>query len=254
MNYTTLSSIENVPVKRIPTGIPALDKLFGLSDNYAGLPLGGISILAGSAGSGKSRTAIAISSFVNNYDKVLYFQLETNLTAFKSWTNNSIKNPNNYFVSEETNPDKQIEIIRQINPKLVIIDSVNRVDKATNPAAVKGIMDKYIEITKETMCHMMLIGQLGSDKKVRGSLDWTFLPDVVVKLSKSKIDEKIINEYRKKLSSPEKVNFDNHVELQRKEVAKRFIVEIPEKNRYGQTGNWIVLQHEENGVKFISSN
>jgi hypothetical protein len=107
--------------------------------------------------------------------------------------------------------------------------------------------------TKDINCHIMLIGQLGSDKKVRGSLDWTFLPDIVIKLSKAKLDEKVLFDFRKKLSDNEKIKFDFHLANQRKENEKRFVFEIPEKNRYGKTGDWCIFQHEDNGIKFISS-
>jgi predicted ATP-dependent serine protease len=59
MNYLPLNLVQDIPVQRIITGISAIDSMLG-----GGLPLGAISMMAGSAGTGKSRTAINISSFI----------------------------------------------------------------------------------------------------------------------------------------------------------------------------------------------
>lgn len=257
--FQTLSQIATTPVERISTRIPDLDRFFGKTDygfcvGY-GLPRGGIVMLAGTAGVGKSRLVGEIAANINSDGlKVVVFQGEARLSAFKGWgCNTRVRRPDQYLVSDCKNPAEQVEAIRQTRPDLVIIDSVNVLENC-NYSDVKGIMESYIKVVGEVNCAMILIGQLDDKGKVRGSLDWTFLPDIVCLVQRVKTDKKKIAAVKKKLPKDKWEAFDKALEKEEEAHKNDFSVSIPQKNRYGTSGVEVIFTHVPTGVNYVSGN
>lgn len=274
-NLHTLSSIKSEEIRRISTGIYFLDMVFGDNglkygvdkDFEAGIPEGSVTMLVAQAGAGKSRLTIEIASNINYYgEKVLAFQLEARPSDFKGWTKNKITNPDNFYVSSERDYKKQIELIKQVKPKIAIIDSVNKYN--CNYNEVSDIVDALQSCARETRTAIILVGQLdeNTNGKVRGSQDWSFLPDIIVHITKSMKNEKdFIQDYfdiMKKQSFEMKIKINsqirNGVEVLAKSKYKEyaneqrgvFLVSIPNKNRFGQTGRSCTMRHTEEGVEY----
>ena len=100
-NVKRLSEIEASPLQRCVTGFEELDWIYGYSvfSNRTewGLPQGKISLWAGQCGVGKSRLCIDVAKNIAKSHvgaKVLYFQTESPLSDFASWTTDTASYPN----------------------------------------------------------------------------------------------------------------------------------------------------------------
>lgn len=280
MNVFSLDNIQIHPTDRISTGFAMLDVLLGRTgdindpDSSYGAVRGTQILLAGASGCGKSRLSIDIASNMN-YDglKVLYFQLEANLSDFKAWTKGKIANTSNFFVSEEKDYKKQADIIKELKPDIVIVDSVNKYE--VHHSKVGEVVDTLQGAAREVYCVNFLIGQLdmkgGKKMEVRGSQDWVFLVDVVLHAYKHEISFKehkeamtdamkreAINLYQEGLTDKPTTNaaqrtamdltIKDTYEEAKNSTRGQFIVAIPEKNRFGSVGSDVLFQHDDQGV------
>ena len=267
MNVLPLNEIKSEGIVRTSTGMPELDKILGISeDGTSGMADGSLIMLAGTAGTGKSRLAIEIGTNLNRVGhSTLTFQLEVTPSDFKGWTKNKVANPSNFFVSPERDRRKQIEIIKNIRPKFVIVDSVNRYDVSYNEVA--ELIDEIQDCARETGAIVLMIGQLdkkGNKMMVRGSQDWTFLPDVVVLVYKDLMTEKEnTKKYMddlKALCLEKGIKATPKCRMKTELLAKKayedyikcntssFVVAIPDKNRFGRAGGKCVMRHTDEGV------
>ena len=245
--YYNLNEIDSTPINRKFTGFDELDWLYGYTEvpedsslAIWGLPDGKISLWAGGGGVGKSRLAIEIAkSIVNQYsgiDKVLYFQNEVDLTTFANWIKGGIRpeNINNFFVSDSVILDEQLKVIKEIHPKLIIVDSINMIREygSGSEKNIKLIIEGdgeqsgYRGICKSLpFSHIIFLSQLNKDGEARGS---TVLPHLV----------------------------DTVINLEKLEIANQFMVKVGSKHRYGRTGDefFTVWEHHDGGVKCLSKN
>ena len=118
---------------------------------------------------------------------------------------------------------------------------------------------------------ILMIGQLdkkGNKMMVRGSQDWTFLPDVVLLVYKDAMSEKeVLKKYMDRIKivaarTGKKIKPGHRIEaeVKAKEFYKdylknndgTFVVAVPDKNRFGRTGGIATMKHTENGVEAFS--
>jgi len=234
-NYLSIAQIKQEPVRRIPCGIPELDWLYGLSKSPGfktawGIPVGKLSLWAGAAGIGKSRGAIELAkSIVGQGYKILYFQLEADLSTFGNWVRKGdISNPNNFLVSDAKSLAEMLTIIQQAKPKVVFIDSINMINEFGNGTSkdIKLIIEgdnkqngfKYI--CNELRVHAIFLGQLNKDGEAKGSSTMPHLVDIVFNI--------------------EPLGIDGY-----------FVIRVGSKHRYGRTGEQYVTywEHIEEGVR-----
>lgn len=251
-SYVNIDDIPDMEVSRILTSYSRLDKLFG-----GGLPLSGVSLFAGEGGTGKSRLSLEIASYVNRCDmKVMYFQLEMALPMFKKYLTGKELDKSKFAVSQRTNYEDMVEAMLEYSPKLVVIDSVNMIDDAHNTFVVREMMKSFIKVAQKLNCHILLIGQLGKDGKVKGSTDWVYLPDIVVHLTRVKIDTKKVNgifdnvpKHLKHEAQEAKAKWMSNI---KHKLGKRFLTSVPNKNRFGTTGHIVTMEHLEEGIHQIA--
>lgn len=237
-NYSKLSEIKAKPIPRIKTGFDELDYIYGYSvfseAIYWGMPMGKISLWAGTSGIGKSRLAIDIAKMISSYAKVLYFQTEADLEDFGSWVKDTNKY-NNFYCSGESNIDNMIKIMYEVNPDVVIIDSVNEIEefsigsKKETRRIING-EDGKVGLKKainDINGHLILLGQLNADGSIKGGTSLPHLVDIALNL----------------------VPAD-------KECKSTFAVTVGIKHRYGRRDDNIygIWYHVEEGVKCFSEN
>jgi len=236
-NVKRLSEIDAKPVLRNRTWFNDLDYIYGTSkipvdhefaSNNIGMPKGKISLWAGQSGVGKSRLCIEVAKkFSTNYIDgiVLYFLTESDMSDFASWAKNTTQY-DKIYCSGENHIDKMIEIIYQIKPKLIFIDSVNEVDEFENGnkqearRLINGLDDRsgLKQATHDVGAHLILLGQLNQDgKTIKGGTSLPHLVDIALNIVKT--DEIGV-----------------------------FKVEVGSKHRYGSTENVALFRHTDDGV------
>ena len=99
MKYQSIANIKAEKPRRITTGEPELDWLYGVSvfpeGNEVGMPVKTISTWVGEGGVGKSRLAIKVARHkVLNGSTVLYFQNEVDKSTMASWVKGHTELPN----------------------------------------------------------------------------------------------------------------------------------------------------------------
>ena len=232
MKFTSISNVRAETVKRVSTGHDELDWLYGVSKfgsedtpiQFWGMPVGTISTWVGEGGVGKSRLAIDVAKAkVQEGSTVLYFQNEVDLPTLASWVNdNRLKN---FYCSEVTALADQVEVVREVNPALVFVDSINLIDEYGTGTAksIKKIIDGFRSAIRGTDCHVVILCQLNKEGSATGSTALGHLPDANLTLTNCGND---------------------------------FRVGIGKKNRYGPKGSEFfgIWKHTDTGVVCISEN
>jgi len=228
-NYQSISNIIAEKPHRITTGEPELDWLYGKSEfpegSEVGMPVKTISTWCGEGGVGKSRLAIKVARYkVQNGSTVLYLQNEVDMPTLASWVKGNTELPN-FYCSEVTALNEQVEIIRELKPDLVFVDSINLIDEFGTGTAksIKKIVDGFRSAIRETGSHVVILCQLNKQNEATGSTALGHLPDTNLVLT----------------------NYEDD-----------FRVGIGKKNRYGPKGSGYfgIWRHLTDTVKCISKN
>ncbi|MFW6015269.1 MAG: AAA family ATPase [bacterium] len=242
MSYQDINNVLGKPLRRIETNIEELNWLYGCTPyngpggDVWGIPLQKISIWAAAGGVGKSRLAIhlaksiAIDGAPDIPQKVLYFQNEVDIPTFKGWIGDSRDIPSGMLhVSTDCAVDKQLEVIKQVNPTIVFVDSIQMIYEFSGAsdnkvrAIINGYKDRegYRDVAKALDCHIVFLCQLTKQGEPKGSTMVTHLPDQVFLLEKLE-------------------GFPD-----------RFVFKVGDKNRCGRVGenftSW--WKHLDNGVE-----
>ncbi len=229
-NVKKLSEIEANPILRSLTGFQELDYIYGNSKfskhTQWGMPQGKISLWSGDSGTGKSRLCIDVVkrwSKMYNAGKILYFMTEAPLGDFASWAKDTSQF-SNVYCSGEDQIDKIIEIIYQIKPQLIFIDSVNELEDFTVSAKfarrlIKGEDGKpgLKQVMNDVGGHLVMLGQLNGDGSIKGGTSLPHMVDIALDFI------------------PYKGSDD-------------FIVKVGIKNRYGKKNAQTIFTHIDAGV------
>ena len=111
--------IEDKKIARVSTGVAELDRVLG-----GGMVKGSLILLGGEPGIGKSTLILQICDKVQGEGKVLYISGEESAEQIKIRADRLKINNNDILFLSETDIDIMQEVIQNINPKLVIIDSI----------------------------------------------------------------------------------------------------------------------------------
>ena len=168
---------------RFPSGISELDRVLG-----GGLVIGSLILLGGEPGIGKSTLILQICNKIKTDGKVLYISGEESGEQIKLRADRlGVKNDNLLFLSE-TNIENIEENILSINPKLVIIDSIQTMysEEITSAAGsvsqVREITAKVMRTCKENGVTTILIGHVTKDGNIAGPRVLEHMVDTVLYL------------------------------------------------------------------------
>ena len=168
---------------RIDTGIPELNRVLG-----GGLVNGSLVLLGGEPGIGKSTLILELCNKIIGNGKVLYVSGEESAEQVKIRANRlNIKNNNIMFLGE-TDIDVIEEVILQMNPKLVIIDSIQTMyaDEITAAAGsvsqVREITARIMRICKDHKISTIIIGHVTKDGNIAGPRVLEHMVDTVLYL------------------------------------------------------------------------
>ena len=168
---------------RINTGIAELNRVLG-----GGLVKGSLVLLGGEPGIGKSTLILELCDKITGNGKVLYVSGEESAEQVKIRADRlEIKNNNIMFLGE-TDIDIIEETILAMNPKLVIIDSIQTMysEEITSAAGtvsqVREITARIMRICKGHQITTIIIGHVTKDGNIAGPRVLEHMVDTVLYL------------------------------------------------------------------------
>ena len=178
-----LKDVEGKDKTRISTEIGELDRVLG-----GGLVNGSLVLLGGEPGIGKSTLILQLCNKMAKEGKVLYVSGEESAEQIKIRSDRlNISNENILYLGE-TDIDIIQENILQINPKLVIIDSIQTMyseditSSAGTVSQVREITSRIMRICKSNDITTVIIGHVTKEGNIAGPRVLEHMVDTVLYL------------------------------------------------------------------------
>ena len=178
-----LNSYEAKETLRTSTGFGELDRVLG-----GGLVNGSLVLIGGEPGIGKSTLILELCDKITGGGKVLYISGEESAEQVKLRADRlGIKNNNIMFLGE-TDIDVIEETILAMNPKLVIIDSIQTMyseeisSAAGTVSQVREITSRIMRICKGHKITTIIIGHVTKDGNIAGPRVLEHMVDTVLYL------------------------------------------------------------------------
>lgn len=175
-----ISEISSIKEKRIDTGNSEFNRILG-----GGLVPGSLVLLGGEPGIGKSTLALQIALGLNNY-KTLYVTGEESEQQLKLRSERLELNNNNCYILNETSLENIFLHIKDINPDLVIIDSIQTMVTASiesSPGSVSQVREcagSILKMAKKSSKPVILIGHINKEGNLAGPKVMEHIVDTVL--------------------------------------------------------------------------
>jgi len=197
MNATRLNQIEEKDITKIKTGLVGLDNILG-----GGLATGTLTLFAGESGAGKSTIVLQISNnFAISGKRVLYFSCEESIDQIKHRANRLKALNNEIWISDKNTYGDIIATIEEVNPDLIIIDSLQRI-KGTFGRLSQGSL-KFQEMVLDALHTyindeisdkiMIVINQFTKGGEFAGSNAIKHMADNLVIMKKNGASSRVVN-------------------------------------------------------------
>lgn len=178
-----LKEVQGIEASRTSTGIGELDRVLG-----GGLVKGSLILVGGEPGIGKSTLILQLCDKVKGDGKVLYISGEESAEQVKIRADRLNINNDDLMFLGETNIDNIQESIISINPKLVIIDSIQTMysEEITSAAGtvsqVREITARIMRMCKDNGITTIIIGHVTKDGNIAGPRVLEHMVDTVLYL------------------------------------------------------------------------
>ena len=215
-----LQEIQIEKLTRIKSGFKEFDRVLG-----GGFVNGSIVLLGGEPGIGKSTLILQSAAKISLLEKVLYVTAEESLEQIKIRWERLDQKSSNLKIFAENNLLSIINEIKQLKPKIAIIDSIqaiNNADMESSSGSVSQVRSCSSELQNFAKKHniaLLIIGHVTKDGSLAGPKTLEHLVDVVL-------------------------NFEgDHI------ASRRLLRGI--KNRFGATLELGVFEMQENGLNEV---
>jgi len=211
---------QNHNLERLLAGFGEFDRVLG-----GGLVKGGLVLLGGDAGVGKSTLALQIAAAISKKNNCLYISGEESLEQIGQRLNRLSSKTQNLGFLNETKIETILATLEQEQPLLVVIDSIQTIYTEELPSEagsinqVRACTVKLLEIAKRLNIALLLVGQVTKDGQLAGPKASEHLVDVVLYLEGDQYKQ-----YR--LLRAAKNRFDSVTEIGLWQMAKQGLTEV----------------------------
>jgi len=167
-----------------PSGQSELDRVLG-----GGIVPGSVLLLAGEPGIGKSTLLLEVASaWANSNETALYLTGEESASQVRLRAGRLNALADNLYLASETELSAVLSHIEQVNPSLLIIDSIQTINSADLDSSLGGVSQirqvaaALIRIAKEKNIATILVGHVTKDGSIAGPRVLEHLVDVVLQL------------------------------------------------------------------------
>jgi len=225
-----LSSIADEEVARFSSGIGELDRVLG-----GGVVPGSLVLLGGDPGIGKSTLLLqAAAHLARQGQRILYLSGEESLKQVRMRSLRLGIESDSIFLLNEQDIDYIPEYIREINPLLVIIDSIQtvftrRVSAIPGTVAqLKECTARIMEFAKQTDRAFFLVGHVTKEGALAGPKLLEHLVDTVIYFEGDSSHYRILRTVKNRFGSANEVGL--------LEMSARGILEVPNPSQMFLTG------------------
>ncbi len=176
-----IGQVDATDARARPTGLDELDRVLG-----GGLVPGAVLLLAGEPGVGKSTLLLETGALVAEGGPVLYVTGEESAAQVRSRADRIGAVSERLFLAAETDLDAVLSHIDEVEPRLLIIDSVQTIAAAEVEGApggvtqVRAVASALTAVAKERSMATILVGHVTKDGSVAGPRALEHLVDVVL--------------------------------------------------------------------------
>jgi DNA repair protein RadA/Sms len=176
-----ISQVDGATARARPTGMDELDRVLG-----GGLVPGGVVLLAGEPGVGKSTLLLEAGALAARSGRVLYVTGEESAAQVRQRADRIGAISENLFLAAETDFAALLAHVEAVDPRLLIVDSVQTIS-AAGVDGVPGGVTQVREVTaaltalaKQRTLSTVLVGHVTKDGSVAGPRTLEHLVDVVL--------------------------------------------------------------------------
>ena len=176
-----LNSVEGKVSIRMPTGYNELDRVLG-----GGLVKGSLVLVGGEPGIGKSTLILELCNKLSTDGKVLYVSGEESAEQVKLRADRLGITSENIMFLGETDIDAIDAEITGMNPKLVVIDSIQTMyseDISSAPGTVRQVREitaRVMRVCKQNQITTIIIGHVTKDGNIAGPRVLEHMVDTVL--------------------------------------------------------------------------
>jgi DNA repair protein RadA/Sms len=176
-----IGQVDGATARARPTGMDELDRVLG-----GGLVPGGVVLLAGEPGVGKSTMLLEAGALAARSGPVLYVTGEESAAQVRQRADRIGAISDNLFLAAETDFGALLAHVEAVDPRLLIVDSVQTIS-AAGVDGVPGGVTQVREVTaaltalaKQRTLSTVLVGHVTKDGSVAGPRTLEHLVDVVL--------------------------------------------------------------------------
>ena len=178
-----LNKVEKKETSRIKTGIEELDRVLG-----GGFVYGSLTLLGGEPGIGKSTLILQICENIKVDGKILYISGEESAEQIKIRADRLKINRDDIMFLSETDIDNVEASIEKLEPKFVIIDSIQTMysEEITSTSGsvsqVREVTARIMKMCKQKSVTTIIIGHVTKDGNIAGPRVLEHMVDTVLYL------------------------------------------------------------------------
>ena len=175
-----LSQLSSVKIPRLATGFKELDRTLG-----GGLVDGSVLLIGGDPGIGKSTLILQVTAALNKNHTTLYVSGEESAEQISDRATRLGINQDILLLSE-THLEKIIQLAKQIQPKMIVIDSIQTMVSdvsSSAPGSVSQVRDCAAQLTqfaKQMNVILLMIGHVTKDGALAGPRILEHMVDTVL--------------------------------------------------------------------------